>query len=1110
MITSQLRPRILPVLLLSLWLAGLSQAASAQDRKVSVSLSDRPLSELIRTLERQTGKTFFYSTPPVDLSQKVSVDCRNATLEEALSIAMDALSLTFSISGQKVYLSPRNTPKGQGGLLTAQGTICDEAGVPITGAYVYQKDAKTNGAVTDVDGRFSLTVPATAMLVASSIGYFETVVPAASQMDIVMHEDVEQLEDAVVIGYGSVRKKDLTGSVAHVQAEQYDTQSNTNVLDMLAGTVAGFYSTQNTSIIGSDDNMIIRGTNSLSAGNTPLVVLDGVIYEGRLDDINPNDIASIDILKDASSAAVYGARAANGVLIISTKTGGKTDKMSVTFSAKVGLQDFTNNLRPNGVEGYLARRADYLLRTGGEKPAGYYSNPENLPAGVDLDTWLSYGGSGDPITIWTTRLGLSPTETENYIAGKTFDWYDLCTQTGLREDYNISVSNGTGRSKYYVSLNRMENRNVWLGDTYILWRARANVETQVTSWFKFGLNAQFTDKNTSSAPVKTDNMYLMSPLAGPFDAEGNYVWYPVGSSTVENPLMARAFEDRFKSSQYLFSTVFGEIRLPFGFTYRISWNNRYWWDKTYFYNYKDGPGGQKYGGRTTRTDSSSQDWQLDNILSWRKTFGVHDFYLTLMYGAQEYRSWSATIDNRNFETSEALSYHSVQMGTNQSATSEDIATSRVSSMARLNYTLMDRYLFTGTVRRDGYSAFGINHPYGVFPSVGLAWVVSNEPFFHVGWVDNLKLRASYGLNGNSAIGPYEALSKLSSNFYSSDGVLTPTLVGSTMSNADLKWEKTGAFNFGLDFSVLGGRLGGSVDVYKSKTTDLLMTKTLPSIIGYASVMSNLGRVDNKGVEVSLNSVNINKPDFRWTSQFTFSANRNTIVHLSGEMVDILDDAGNVIGQKEADDYDNHWFIGHAIDQIWDYKQLGIYQLGEETEAERYGKAPGDVKLFDVDDSGTMTSDDKLFQGFTSPRAYLGLTNTFTLFKNWEITAFLRADLGFWRPNSMLVHSGLEADRNHIAIPYWSADKPSDKYTRLQAVNTPVYTIYEDASFLRLQKLTVAYSLPKRWLSRIHAERIRVYYNGSNLLTFSKWSGWDPESGTTPMPRIDTFGIDVTF
>lgn len=1101
--------KALSLTLVMLFLCQLSMAQNISPLK----LNQVTVKKAIAELKKSSGYLFVYSSDDLDTKKVVNVNA--TTLRDAIGQILAGQNLSYSINGKNVVLSVKKNPTQQvrnGQSRKVSGQILDQQGEPLIGVNILEKGT-TNGTVSDLDGNFTLELKnVNSSLLLSFVG-FETMELSANGnlSKIILKEDSEMLEDVVVIGYGSVKKKDLTGAITQVKAENYSTSSATNVLDMLSGTIAGFNASFGTSASGAS-SMEIRGPASLSANNSPLIVLDGVIFNGGINDINPADIETVEVLKDASAAAVYGARSAAGVIMINTKKG-KTGKVSINLSVKEGLTSFTNYVKPNNLEQYLQRRQDFLTRLNSSKPLGYYANPENLPEGVDLNTWLGYDVSHDPdaTRTWMNRLTLKEIEQENYLNGVSYDWYDEVTRPGLRQDYALSVSSGSEKNKYFFSVGLTDNKGFVIGDEYKTIRTRINADTKLTSWMTVGVNAQFSNKDNSSTAISLRNVYEQSPLATPYDENGNLKWYTSDDSgVVQNPYIDNAMREKLNITQSLFATLYAEIKLPFGFNYKISYINRYNWSKNYYYDSTKMPAGDKLGGYGQRINTSLYEWQVDNILSWRKTFGVHDFYATFLVNAEKNQSWSDTVTNQGFSPSEALNFHQLSLGASPTITNNDTYGTGTALMARLNYTLLDRYLLTLSVRKDGYSAFGQKHPYATFPSAALAWTISEEKFWNVKWVDELKLRASYGLNGNRDIGIYSALAKLGTTKYLSDGNQVIGIFNDTMSNADLRWEKTASLNLGINFSILKNRLSGTLDYYDMKTTDLLLPRSLPAIIGYKSVMSNMGELKNHGFEATLNSVNMKKKDFDWTSTLTFSMNRNEVRHLYGEMVDVKDENGNVIGQKEADDHTNGWFIGHSIDQIWDYKFLGIYQLGEEEEAKKYGKAPGDIKLLDVDGNGAITEEDKVFQGYKTPRYRLGLRND-VHYKNFELSVFLRADLGHWRGNSLLSNTNEVEDRkNQLHSQYWTPSNPTNKYTRLLSVKTPSFTIYEQTGFLRLQDITLGYSIPKQVISKIGLERCRLYLNGRNLLTATKWSGYDPESGDTPMPKIITFGIDVTL
>lgn len=1079
----------------------------AQAIKLSLNKQNATLEEIFKDIESKTEYKFVYNTSEIDRYERASIQSSNQDLNEILkTLFRDKRNISFRISNKHIALF-----KAQ--IKTITGTVLDPQGETVIGANILVKGT-TNGTITDVDGKFSLEAAEGDILQVSYIGYNtqEITIKRQSVLKVTLQEDQQSLEEVVVIGYGAVKKKDLTGAIAQVKTDKYATQQSTNVLDMLNGTVAGFNSNIGTTASGSSE-MEIRGPASLSANNSPLVVLDGVIFNGSINDINPSDIETVDVLKDASSAAVYGSRSAAGVIIINTKRG-KGEKMTINFSAQLGLSDFTKNIRPNDLEGFIQRRQDFQRRINPDKPDGYYNNPNNLPDGLDINTWQNYDASyqEDPLRTWMTRINLRDIEQENYLNGNVYDWYGEATRPGLRQNYDVNISGGIGKTKYYWSLGYTDNQGYLKGDEYKTIRSRLNADTKVAEFLTVGINAQFSNKDESKEAIKLSDIRSQSPLGQPYNEKGELKWYPHDDSGIEkNPFLLYKERDKFNVTQNLFANIYADLKLPFGFGYKVSFINRYDWQKNYYYDPSTIPTGNKTGGFGQRINYSLYEWQVDNIISWKKTFGIHDFYATFLYNAEKNQTWKDTGENINFTPSEALGFHQLGAGSSPTIKNEDTYSTGTAIMGRLNYTLLNRYLLTLSIRRDGYSAFGMENPYATFPSGALAWNLSDESFFNIKWINNLKIRASYGINGNRDIGIYDALAQLETTKYLTDGTFISGIYSNSLANRLLKWEKTKAMNLGIDFSVLDNRLTGSLDYYHMTTNDLLLKRSLPTIIGYENVMSNMGELQNKGLEMTLNSYNIQNENFYWNSTFTFSFNRNKIKHLYGEMINILDENGNVVGQKEADDISNNWFIGQSIDRIWDYRFEGIYQLGEEEAAKSFGKVPGDIKLYDPNGDGVSTQEDKVFQGYTKPRFRLGLRNDFTVFQNFQISCFIRADLGHWSKNSLLSSkSQVEDRRNEYALPYWTPENPTNKYTRLNTVDTPEYSIYESRSFVRLQDLSIAYNIPENITKNLRVGRCKVYLSGRNLVTFTKWSGWDPESENKPMPRIFTFGIDVTL
>ncbi len=1024
-----------------------------------------------------------------------------------LCILLLCVSQTYAVDTYPIAETQQQPSKN------VSGKVTDQLGGSIPGVSVVVKGT-TLGVITDGEGKFSLSnVPENGTLQFSFVGMKAREIPAKGKttFNIVMEEETVGIEEVVAIGYGSIRKKDLTGSVTQVKTQQFETQQASNALQYLTGTVAGVNVNNSTS--ASDNASIeVRGPTSLNANNSPLIVLDGVIFNGSMNDINPNDIESIDILKDASSAAVFGARSAAGVIIINTKKG-TGDKITINFSSQLGLTGTTNEILPCSPEQYLNYRQDFLRRTNPALPGAYYDNPNSLPSGITLDTWQKYDATVNPDIqdAWMNRLKLREIEKKNILAGNTYDWYNAAMRTGVRQNYDVSLKGGTGVLKYYLSSGYTNNKNYMIGDEYQIIRTRLNTDATVTDYLKIGMNVQFSNKDESNVAVNLGNIIDQSPYGQPYDDNGILKWYPHDDSVISNPFINYYNRNKFNITQNLFANFYAELTLPFGFSFRSSYINRYDWNKNYYYDPSTTPNGNKTTGFAQRINSSLYEWQIDNVLTWKKKFGIHDFNATFLYNAEKKQTWRDQEENINFVTSEALTFHQLNVGSSPTIVNNDTYSTGNAIMGRLNYTLMSKYYLTLTFRRDGYSAFGQENPNANFPSAALAWNIKDEGFFNVSWIDNLKLRLSYGVNGNRDIGIYDALAQLGTTKYLSGTNQVSGIYSATMANSGLRWERTTALNGGLDFGFFGGKLAGNIDLYQMTTTDLLLLRSLPAIIGYKSVMSNMGQLDNKGFEITLNSKNYSTADFVWNSSLVFSFNRNKIVHLYGEMVDIKDADGNVIGQKEADDRGNGWFIGESIDRIWNYRSMGIWQLGEENVAKTFGKAPGDVKLYDADGNGVSTQEDKEFLGYSKPRYRVGLRNDITFLKSFNFSCFIRADLGQMSTNGLLMHTNQSEDRqNAYNLPYWTPTNPINNYTRLNTVNTPVFTLYESRSFVRLQDVSLSYTLPKTILAKAGINRCMLYVSGRNVLTVTNWSGWDPESGNTPMPRTLTFGIDLTL
>lgn len=1002
--------------------------------------------------------------------------------------------------------------------ITVSGTVTDSEGQPLIGVNVLVKGT-TNGTSTDFDGNFTLNnVEEDAKLVFSYIGYQTQEITLEGQelVNVEMVTDAQTLDELVVVGYGTVKKSDLTGSVQRIDGEDFKNQNPTQIGEMLTGTIAGFNASQNPSAEGGS-SLEVRGPTSLNAETEPLIVLDGVIFNGNLADISPNDIESIDVLKDASSTAIYGSRAASGVIIITTKQG-ISGKPTISFTTDLGFSEVTNtDIRPLNGEEYTNFRRDLLITENPNQPNYYYHNPEDLPSTISTEEWynLNDNPNADITTEWLNRLLFFPTEVENYLEGNSIDWIDRTIQKGMRQNYDLSINGGTDRISYYWSMGYTNNEGVIVGDQFKTLRTRLNVNAKITDFLDAGINAQFSNRNQDAIQANLGQVFRSSPFSSFYEEDGTVKWFPNDYSGFTNPLINTLLQHRNAKINSIFSSIYANVKLPFEINYKLSFQPRFSYLNNYNFWPSSTPTGSDVQGRGTRREAKTYEWMVDNLLSWNKSFGVHSFDITFLYNLEKFQQWQSDQTGEGFAPNENLSYNALQFATNQVLSNSDDYSTGDALMGRLNYTLDDKYLFTFSIRRDGYSAFGQGNPRAVFPAGAFAWKISNEGFFSgIDFFNQLKLRLSWGVNGNREIGRYAALARLAQNIYSNGSRVLVGVFNNSLANPSLAWERTEAFNVGIDFGIMEGRISGSVDLYDMTTNDLLMERILPRITGFDNVTTNLGELQNRGFELTLNSFNVDNSNFKWNSDLVFSLNRNKIIHLFGDYEEV--EINGEIVRREISDISNGWFIGQAIDRIWDYNMIGIWQTDESDEAEKYGLNPGDYKAEDVNGDGTYSQlEDKQFIGYRQPRYRIGLRNNFTFFQNFSASIFIRSDLGHMGNINDFEHttSNLYDRLGMRNIPYWTEANPSNEYGSLTVTSGAYgggYNVYFDRSFIRIQDLSLSYQVPNTAIQRLNLQSLRIYTSIRNIYSFDKWEYWDPESGNNPMPRIYTLGLNLSL
>lgn len=980
------------------------------------------------------------------------------------------------------------------------GKIVDAtSGEPLIGVTVSVKNQKGVGTTSDIEGSYSIKVAENGTLMFSYVGYEAQEIPVngRSEINVAMHEDTMTLNEVVVVGYGTMRKSDVTGSIVKADLNIMKDSPNTSAIQSLHGTVAGLEVGQ-VNRAGGDPSMQLRGQSTINGNSDLLIVLDGVIYNGSMSDINPADISSIEILKDASSKAVYGAKASNGVIMVSTRSGKTASAPRVSYSSNWSFSNPTKNIRPLNREEYLMKVRDVNYEKAFTQASGYtVMNPDWDFSGTQLTPELMDGIAN----------------------GTNYDWWDDIKRTGHLFTNNVAVEGGTNTVSYFLSGSFTDQGAVIKNDNFKRTSFRTNVDVKLTSWLKVGTNTFISYTDYSGESPLLGSLMKMPNVVAPMDEDGNWIVNPTGKQT-KNPYLAYQSDDVDKRQQ-VNTSVYGIVDFPFlkGLSYRINYN--YTSNSTRQYNYNSYEASEK--GEASKKYGNTNYWLLDNILSYSNNFGDHHVDGTLVYGCNRRYGDGTTALGQQIASS-ATGYNDLESAIIQKISSSAWRESNIYMMARGAYNYHGRYYVTATIRRDGFSGFAENYKFGYFPSFGIGWRISDEPFMHrLSWLDNLKIRASYGVTGNQT-DRYSSLAKmiLGGNYsyvYGDGG--TPALGANvaTMGNSNLKWETTHEWNVGLDFAVLDNRLTGSIDYYNSTTKNLLWATVIPSTNGFTAVLGNVGRLRNSGVEIVLNAMPIKTRDFEWNIGVNFSANRNKIVSLLGE-----DKDGD---GKEDDLVASGLFIGQPIGTIYDYEIEGIWQLADaENGTIMNGYYPGTYKIKDQDNSGDITAEnDRVILGHREPAFTMGIKNTLK-YKGFDLSFFINIVNGgkngymaYNKRPDYIGNSAGNAENNnwYNSYDYWSPRNPDAKYATTWASPAIDAERVQKRSFVRLQDLSLGYTFDFKALRSVGIDNLRLFVSGQNLLTSSKWDGWDPEAGlgispnsAYPVMRSYSFGINISL
>lgn len=1014
-----------------------------------------------------------------------------------------------------------------------KGTVKDGKGLGVPGVTV--KNKRTGkGVATDLNGVYAIPATGSDVLQFTSVGYTsqEVSVNNRTNVDVTLTDDSKQLTDVVVIGYGTRAVKDVTGAITSIKAEKFENENPVSVTDLIKGNAPGINVGMNTSARGGGaGDLLVRGKATLTGNTQPLIVLDGVIYNGVISDINPNDIERVDVLKDASALAVYGSVSAAGVVAITTKKG-RNGAPQISVNANYGITQLEKKQQYYQGTDFLNWRSDAARATNVANPYYFYSDPNNLPAGVTLAQFMG-AATGDPTTTWLSRIGLQPDEIANYKSGNVTDWTKLVFRNGKRQDYTASLSGKNDNISYYMSGNFTRNQNEIVGDQYTNYRFRVNVEGKAGKYVTLGINAQYAQRDEGGNAADWKQIINSSPYGNVYNPDGTltriYTTYDNGLNQ-RNPLLSYTYDSKVAVQNTLFATMFAKVSLPFGINYQLTFSPNIDSYRNFTFKPLANPDENvAVGGEGMRSMENRYRYNIDNLLTWNKTFGIHNFDATFLLNREKYQTWYTVTNNQNFSPSDALSYHQIGAGTLPVISSDDRVANGSAIMGRINYTLLGRYMLTGTFRRDGYSPFGLKNPYANYPSAALGWIFSDEAFMKkFTWLNFGKLRLSYGVNGNrppqGTIDPAVQLALIKAIKY-------PTVVGgtvvnntaiytSTAPNPDLTWERTTGINLGLDFGILNNRINGSIDVYNRNTTDLIVGRGISFIQGYnaggisglfgndwnkSSVLTNLGKVNNKGIEIALNSTNLTGKNFKWSTAATFTLNRNKIVYLY--------DGGK-------DDLTNGWFVGHDVNAVWDYKIQGVWQTNETADAATYtgaGIRPGDFKLQDVNGDHKYDNSDKQFLGSKSPSFQWSLRNDFNFLQHFDFSFLLVSSIGQLAQFNEAKNSPGSVGflrQSSYKLPYWTADNPINDYARLASgSNGTSFNVWRKASFVRVNTVSLGYTFDTKLVQRIGVKSAKVFASANNAYVFTPYPFWDPQntgSDAGPTPRIFQVGINANF
>jgi len=1069
---------------------------------VTLDVQDKTIREVLKTIEQQSQVRFFYSDDLLVMNDMVNIKAENKNIIGVLDEIFSDSPLTYkSYENNLIVIVPRDLVQQ----IMITGIVYDGAtGQVMPGVNVTVRGTLT-GSVTDMNGKYTIEVNTPdAVLTFSFIGYTTIEIPVAGKtsIDVRLVQEVKPLDEVVVIGYGTVRKKDLTGSVASLKSNEITKTSTNNPLQSMQGKVAGLDITKSSGESGSGIDISLRGNRSVNASNKPLFLVDGIEYGSTLD-INASDIASIEILKDASSTAIYGTRGANGVIIVTTKkgvTGGVSDRSRISVNSYLSFNSPTNLPKLMTVE------QDYLLM----------AERERYKVEKVTSAWGSTSLSSYPPNNILSNVVSAPYEKsvyELYQQGGV-DWFGMILQNSVTQNHEISLSAGTAKTSFIVSLGYMNEQGLLRNDALRRYNGRINIDHKILKNLSAGANIQYTYRNWDR---RDDGIYSqlikMHAMAQPYLSDGTILDKPSELATSHTNPLLNEVEGYYKNNT-LDGRLFGNLYLDWEIIRGLRFKSVLGIDNQSIRTgkYEDYMCTANYqfgrGSSFSALNSESFKFTFENTLNYTFTLaGANEFQLLAGQSAKQDLFESHGLSGiGTFDHYIVNSFYDLSFipPSGRTVTNNFTKSNLLSFFGRVNYKLLNKYLLTATLRADGSSVLAEGNKWGYFPSVAAAWIISEESFLKsADLINNLKLRLSWGIAGNAAINPYQTLTLLGQEKipYTFGSTLVLGQVPANLGNPDLTWETTATYDLGLDLTLLKERITATLDFYYSQTSDLLLYKGLPASSVYPQVIENVGETENRGMEASFNLRVIEKRDFVWSTDITFSMNRDKIVSLaSGESQDVSRP-------------DEALVVGEPVRAFYNFEADGCWKIEEADKALTFGKVPGDIKIVDQNNDGVINEFDKRLYN-KSPQFVAGWNNSLS-YKGITLSALMHTRIGQWiKYDYNLAYKPTEQDGSP-GIDFWTPENQDAKFPRpgIVSQNEMPAVGFENASFFKIREVTLGYNLPKNLISKESAVSLRIYGSLQNYFTFSNLDNYDPERGgaiSNPLAKQMVFGINLEF